>query len=307
MKGVIPLLLCLALSTECFAQASAVALKSASFAAHMAHNYRQAGELFEQALRLPSGQASAGEYFNAACSWAMAGESANAFRNLELATKMGWDNLAQLKTDTDLLSLHTDKRWREMVAKAESTVALAEAGQNLALKQELLTMYESDQGPRRAIGPIQQRYGPSSPQLDSLYRDMRQQDMHNESRLQQIIEQYGWPGAALVGRSGSNAAFLVIQHADLVAIQKYLPLIRKETAKGGLPKQSLALMEDRVLIYQNKPQIYGSQVRTDAASGKSVLYPIADEARVDERRTQMGLEPLADYAKRFGIIYFPGK
>jgi hypothetical protein len=35
------------------------------------------------------------------------------------------------------------------------------------------------------------------------------------------------------------------------------------------------------------------------------FFPIADEAHVDERRASMGLEPLADYAKNFGLDYQP--
>jgi hypothetical protein len=33
------------------------------------------------------------------------------------------------------------------------------------------------------------------------------------------------------------------------------------------------------------------------------LEPIEDESNVDERRAKMGLGPLADYLKRFGIEY----
>lgn len=66
-------------------------------------------------------------------------------------------------------------------------------------------------------------------------------------------------------------------------------------------------MEDRVLVFQDQPQVYGSQVRTNAATGKAEFFPIQDEARVDERRATMDLEPLAIYAKSFGIDYPPVK
>lgn len=250
---------------------------------------------------------SAGEFYNAACSWALAGEADQGFRNLDRAVKAGWDDLKNLKTDADLTSLHTDRRWPRLLRKAEAAAARAEARQNVPLKCELEAIYESDQGSRRAIGPLQQRYGPRSPQLDSLFGKMQAQDRQNETRVQAIIEQYGWPGASLVGRTGSMAALLVIQHSNLTTIQKFLPLIREETAKGGLARQNLALMEDRVLIFQDQPQVYGSQVRTNTATGKAEFFPIQDEARVDERRATMGLEPLALYAKGFGIDYVPVK
>lgn len=229
-------LLSLAAGGRGFAQASAPALKSQAFAAHMARNYRQAGQLYEQAFKLPGAHSAAGEFYNAACSWALAGEATQAFRNLDRALKAGWDDLANLKSDTDLTSLRTDKRWPRLLQKAEAARARAEARQNIPLKRELEAIYEADQGTRRAIGPIQQRYGPRSPQFDSLMAKMRTQDAQNEARVKAIVGQYGWPGVRLVGRTGSKAAFLVVQHSDLATIQQFLPLIRQETAQGGLAR-----------------------------------------------------------------------
>ena len=307
MRRFLLLLLSFSINISGFAQSNAIELKSASFAARMTKNYRQAGELFEQALKQPGAQASAGEFFNAARNWARAGEATNAFRNLDRAIREGWDNLAQLRMDDDLADLQTDRRWPLLMRKARAAVARTEANYNLSLKRELEAMLESDQGARRAIGPIQQRYGLKSTQLDSLYRQMELCDAQNVARVTAIVAQYGWPGTHLVGRNGSMAAFLVIQHADLVKIQEYLPLIRKEAEAGVLAKRQLALMEDRVLVYQDKPQLYGSQVRTNAVTGKAEFYPIQDEARVDERRASVGMEPLVYYAALVGVDYVPVK
>ena len=307
MKYCLFLLVSLLVSTSGFAQATASALLEASFEAHMANDFRKAGELAEQAFALPGAPVGAGSYFNAACSWARAGEATNAFRNLNRAADAGWDNLDQLKTDTDLASLHADKRWPRLLQKNEAAVARAEAKQNVPLKRELAAIHESDQGPRRVMGPMQQRYQNGGPQLDSLYQQMKLHDAQNEARVKAIIAQYGWPGPSLVGRAGSSTAFLVLQHSNLATIQEYLPLIRQAAAKGELSQGELALMEDRVLIFQNKPQVYGSQVRSNATTGKMEFFPIADEAHVDERRASMGLGLLADYAKRFNFEYVPVK
>ena len=307
MKKQFSWLLGIAMSLSAAAQTTAPALKGAAFAAHMAKDYAQAGALWDQALHGPGGKPSAGDFYNAACSWALAGDATKAFRELDQATQAGWDRVTALKTDADLTGLHTDKRWPPMIAKLEAAVARSEARYNVPLKRELEAMYETDQGTRRAIGPLKQRYGQKSPQLDSLFRRMQTQDAQNEARVDAIIAQYGWPGASLVGRTGSMAAFLVVQHSSLAAIQKYLPLIREETRKGGLAPQNLALMEDRVLVFQGQPQVYGSQVRTNTSTGKAEFFPIAEEARVDERRATMGLGTLADYAKGFGMEYVPSK
>ena len=307
MKSLVSLLLGLVASTSSFAQTTAPALKSAAFAAYTAKNYRQSGQLYDQAFALPGTKKAPGDYYNAGCSWALAGEATKAFYDLDRAMEAGWDNLEHLKTDEDLTSLHADKRWPQLLQKAQATIARAEAKQNIPLKRELEAIYEADQGTRRAIGPIQKLYGAKSPQLDSLFKVMQVQDARNEARVKAIIEQYGWPGTALVGRTGCMAAFLVIQHSDLASIQKYLPVIREEAARGGLAKANLALMEDRVLVFQDKPQVYGSQVHTNPTTGKAEFFSIADEAHVDERRATMDLGPLADYAKGFGFDYVPVK
>lgn len=47
----------------------------------------------------------------------------------------------------------------------------------------------------------------------------------------------------------------------------------------------------------------------DPATGKLSKFtyvPIKDEENVDKRRKEMGLIPLKDYLKMFGIDYVPG-
>lgn len=100
------------------------------------------------------------------------------------------------------------------------------------------------------------------------------------------------------------AVFLVIQHGDSLMRATYLPMMREAVKVGAARPEDLALVEDRLLTEQGKPQIYGSQVRVDS-TGKAKFFPIADEAHVDERRASVGLEPLESYARYFGIDYHP--
>ncbi len=79
--------------------------------------------------------------------------------------------------------------------------------------------------------------------------------------------------------------------------------MRKAVAKDHAKPQNLALLEDRVLTTQGKKQIYGSQLRTNEKTGKYEFYPIEREANVDKRRASVGLEPLEQYAKYFGVDY----
>lgn len=190
--------------------------------------------------------------------------------------------------------------WYGPVSPVQTTPKLSQP-----LKRELTEILEADQRVRRQVAATYRTYGANSPQMDSLNRLILRTDARNLPRVTAIIDKYGWPGKRLAGSSGSLAAFLVIQHSNLATMQKYLPLMRQAAAQGELARQNLALVEDRVLTFQNKPQLYGSQYRYNEATGQPEFFPIADEAHVDERRARMGLEPLAEYAKGFGLNYKP--
>ena len=309
LNTLLPLLLLLGWGWTAQAQSAPTfpTLRGQALTAYHNKQYRESGQRYEEGFRQPAAQPTAGDFYNAACSWALAGEPTQAFQNLNRATRAGWDDETHLQTDSDLNALHADKRWAPMLRKLTAAKTQADARLNQPLKRELTEILESDQGLRREIGPTQEKFGFRSPQMDSLLHQMQRADARNLPRVTAMIDQYGWPGKSLVGRSGSLAAFLVIQHSDLATMQKYLPLMRQAVAQGELEKQNLALVEDRVLTFQDKPQLYGSQYRYNSTTSKPEFFPIADEAHVDERRASMGLEPLADYARGFGLNYQPVK
>lgn len=274
--------------------------------AYQAKDYAKAASLFDQDLRskrVPT----ASNYYDVACAWALAGNSEKAFAYLKQATAAGFDNVEHLQADTDLASLHQDRRWQPLVSMLQSTVAKADAHVNQALKQELAAMRRTDQGIRLKIDSVEKKSGMDAAMTPSLLAEMRAADDRNLARLVTIINQYGWPGRSLVGKAGATTAFLIIQHADPEVQQKYLPLVQKAAAKGELEKSAAALLEDRVLMGQGKPQIYGSQLTANMDTKKYEFYTIQDEAHVDERRASVGLGPLAEYAKNFGLDYQPKK
>lgn len=52
-----------------------------------------------------------------------------------------------------------------------------------------------------------------------------------------------------------------------------------------------------MLMDEGKPQIYGSQIK----NGK--LYKLENPKTVNERRKEMGMEPIEDYLKYFNIQF----
>lgn len=117
-----------------------------------------------------------------------------------------------------------------------------------------------------------------------------------QARLSEILDEHGWPGWDLVGRKGSTAAWVVVQHADLdLELQaRALGLLEEAVGAGQASPGDLAYLTDRVAAARGEKQTYGTQIRCDG--GRAVpATPIADEAGVEERRTEAGLDPLDDY------------
>lgn len=173
---------------------------------------------------------------------------------------------------------------------------------NPALRRELLEMVERDQ----AIRNEWIAKGVEHPDA-SIFARMNAIDTANIARVKAIVRRYGWPGAALVGLDGSHAAFLIVQHADYAIQKQMLPLVKKAYQQGSLRGQDYALLLDRVLMREGKPQIYGTQARrfSEWKGHEPVLMPIEDEANVDKRRASIGLSPLAQYKKMLREAYFP--
>jgi len=57
------------------------------------------------------------------------------------------------------------------------------------------------------------------------------------------------------------------------------------------------MLEDRIRVFENRPQLYGTQLKPDA-HGNPRPHAIEDRERVDERRRAVGLEPLAEIHAR---------
>ena len=65
----------------------------------------------------------------------------------------------------------------------------------------------------------------------------------------------------------------------------------------------MALMEDRILMGEGEPQIYGSQLRGSGPNGEFELWKIKDPEYVNQRRAEVGLGPLEEYVARWGVEF----
>ncbi|MCH7398045.1 hypothetical protein MM236_08600 [Belliella sp. DSM 107340] len=123
------------------------------------------------------------------------------------------------------------------------------------------------------------------------------EDHRNQELIISIIEKCGMPTLNEVNQQEMNAIWLGLQHTEHKYRVKYFPLIEKAVKNGDLSNEQFALMKDRILMDEGKPQIFGSQIK----NGK--LYDLEAPETVNERRQELGLEPIEDYLKGFDITF----
>lgn len=177
---------------------------------------------------------------------------------------------------------------------------------DVGLTRELTALGEADQEPRLRLAKEKIKFG--TPEWKAFWEEVDPVDRANMARLAHIIDQHGWPGTCLVGEPAAKSAFLILQHADNEVQKKYLPALERAVMAGQAKASHLAYLTDRILMHDDKPQKYGSQVRFNQETGKKELYPIEDIDHVDERRAAVGLGTLRDYlVNDMGMEYPPPK
>lgn len=141
-------------------------------------------------------------------------------------------------------------------------------------------------------------------EMRAMWEKMRALDAANQLRLDELVKQYGWPEKKDVGEKAAYAAYLVVQHAPREYMKRYAPMVQKAMERGDVSKAAFAIFDDRLRMYYDQPQRFGSQVKTDE-NGVRTIWRIEDEANVDKRRAEVGLEPLVEYAERYKVPYVP--
>jgi hypothetical protein len=260
-------------------------------------NYKMAEEFFKLAFTINQEK----HLYNAACTASLANDPDTAFRWLNLAVDKGFTNVDQIKRDPDLNNLHKDERWEALLEKVQKKLDILEANYDKSLQKELIQIFYDDQNIRHQFIEAEKQYGFKSSVADSLAQIMIKIDSINLQKIENILDKKGWVGKDLVGEQANMTIFLVIQHSDLETQKKYLPMMREAVKKGNANAANLALLEDRIAIWEGRKQIYGSQLNYDEKKGKYFVYPIEDPDNVDKRRAEVGLGPISEYVKNWGI------
>ncbi|MGQ0431596.1 MAG: DUF6624 domain-containing protein [Microthrixaceae bacterium] len=177
-------------------------------------------------------------------------------------------------------------------------VGYRELGSRPFLAVELTQMANDDRAARRALadfGPVQVGRELSDEHTAAIERT-EELDRRHADRLKEIIDDHGWPGRSLVGRSGAHAAWLIAQHAthDPAFQRRVLGLM---AGRSDVDQGEVAKLVDRLRAWTGQDQIYGTQW-TCRDGRLELVTKLEDPGSVDALRASVGLETLEEDRER---------
>ena len=165
---------------------------------------------------------------------------------------------------------------------------------NVDLQRELLAMREADLRVREDLARAGELESGYHPRMELVHRQ-------NAERLRALVAEHGWPGTALVGDDGAEAAWLVLQHSigEPEMQRGYLPLLLEAATRGEIPRWQPAYLADRICFFEGRPQIYGTHSDWND-EGVMAICPLEVPERVNDLRAGVGLPPLDSSKQHVG-------
>ncbi len=161
------------------------------------------------------------------------------------------------------------------------------------LSEELEAVGQKDQQIRSKLieeGKKFQETGDKS-RLNAIVKEKLAIDKANQAFVSRILNHIGWPKG--LTDDASYAIFLVIDHAGLEYQKKYLDLVKSQSDIKAIAAGDYANLVDKILMKSGKRQEYGTQ--TVRFNGETHLWPVSEPDSLNQRRAEVGLEPIEDY------------
>jgi len=271
---------------------------------YQSKKFGESSKVWDKAFNIHKGYAS--DYYNSACTKALAGESEKSFDHLRKAIRSGWNDIEWMKKDSDFASIKSTADWQALINQIPELQREYLASLNVEMKNRLEKLRMQDQTIRLLLPDAEKRFGVES----EAYQWFRNELMpENDSvvlvDIIKIIDQHGWLGINEVGVLANQTLWLIIQHAPLETQEKYLSYLEKSVAIGESKARYFAFLQDRILMRKSKKQIYGTQSLWNKEKKKNVIWAIADVQNVNKLRKKVGLETIEAYAANSGFLFEP--
>jgi len=164
-------------------------------------------------------------------------------------------------------------------------------------------MLDEEQEIRRILADS---IGFDSPAAGPFIKKMQKIDEYNRENIEIILGRYGWIPKSKIGEKASDAIFYIVQHSNEELLEKYFSQFKALADSGEANPRLCAMMEDRLLMWQGKKQIFGTQAADFRPDKKMAIWPIEDPGNVDARRKKIGFnQTVEEYAKSMDVMFDP--
>jgi len=262
-------------------------------------DYKNSALTFSAAFKSNDWKGYSDDRYNAACSWALAGNSDSAFFNLQrIADKSNYSSYDHISTDEDLNSLHADNRWNPLLSKIKENKEKSEAGLDKTLLQRLDSMAKEDQKWRIYMSKFWNgELKGDTLTMETISHNCMITDSLNYFHLKEIFDRYGFPNYDLVGVKGSSDFWLLVQHQDRHPSFQDSVLVKMkiEVDSNKASASNYAYLVDRVKVNTGQPQVYGTQMQMNSDTTSFEPKNVIERAKLNERRKSVGLDSIESY------------
>jgi len=150
---------------------------------------------------------------------------------------------------------------------------------------------------------LQKAYALDQENRQSMAKYNRDTDYQNMIVVASVIENCGESAIKKLNKKDIEAIFFIVQHSDYKQMKKYYPLLKELSEDKKISIGAVVTMQDRILMLEGKPQIYGTQMKMNYETNKLEVYSLENPKYVNKRRNNVGLGPLEDYVKQFGAEF----
>lgn len=239
--------------------------------------------------------------YKMACIYSLKKENDKAFNLINKCVKN--DSTQWLLEDPYLFNLTSDRRWSR-IEKNQIDKIVKSKGNKISKDRIKLSfrLYVRDQAYfyEKEFFNEKERYAQLKKKINE--ENLEIVDSLLKKDLSLNIEKHG--------ENLISSVFLVIQHCPDLEVQKnFLNGIENSLDQKNFPKYLYAYLKDRVLMRENKSQIFGTQLLFDQER-KSFYFDVdkvQNIEKLDELRNDYGLGSIAEYLQLNGIFWDPNE
>ena len=171
------------------------------------------------------------------------------------------------------------------------------AQESLSVDSMLCAIRDKDQSIRQKIMPMLASGNQDS--IMAVVVQMNMIDKENQTFVFGLLDNQGWPDG--LSDKANSAIFLVIDHAEFAAQEKYYPVVKEKAEEGIIGKEDAATLQDRILMKKGEMQVYGTQTTMVVINGENInyLWPVKNPDQLDKLRKEVNLPPIAEYIAVF--------